>query len=93
MSTFYRRKDHIVTRHIGDETILVPVKNNLADMLNLFVLNAVGECIWNALDEAVDKDALCCAVMATFDVKADQARADTEAFLGELASADLLAEQ
>ena len=89
MKTFCRRDD-IVTRHIGDETILVPVKNNLADMLNLFVLDAVGECVWRALEDLRNMDEICARVCCEFDTDEETARGDCERFIEELVGADLL---
>ncbi len=90
MATNYQRKESIVCRHIGDEVILVPVKNNLADMLNLFVLNPVGECIWDALSKPCSIDQMCIRIQQQFDVDETAARADCESFIGELRRADLL---
>ena len=62
VETFCRR-DGIVARHIGGETILVPVVDNLADLLRIFVLNPVGECIWQNLESPTSLDDLCRAVV------------------------------
>ena len=40
----------IVTRKTGDEYILVPVANNIADMNSVYTLNETGAFIWEQID-------------------------------------------
>lgn len=48
--TIYRKADHIVTRKVMDETLLVPISGDLASMDELYTLNDTGAFIWQALD-------------------------------------------
>ena len=40
----------IVTRKTGNEYVLVPVANNIADMNSVFILNESGAFIWEQID-------------------------------------------
>lgn len=79
-----------VTRQVAGETLIVPVSGNIADLESIFVLNEVGSHIWHLLGSPVTVDDLVRAVVSTFDVKADVARADVLTFLDDLASRRLV---
>jgi hypothetical protein len=40
----------VVTRKTGNEYILVPIANNIADMTSVFTLNDTGTYIWEQID-------------------------------------------
>lgn len=40
----------IVTRKTGNEYVLVPVSNNIADMNSIYTLNETGAFIWELID-------------------------------------------
>jgi hypothetical protein len=40
----------VVTRKTGNEYVLVPVANNIADMDSVFTLNETGAFIWDQID-------------------------------------------
>ena len=46
----YNRNEDFVFRRIGDETILVPIKNNVGDMGAIYNLNELGAFIWEHPD-------------------------------------------
>jgi len=43
----YRHSEDVVTRQIVGETLLVPIRGDLAGSQRLFALDAVGEFIWH----------------------------------------------
>ena len=86
-----RRQDDVILRQIAGEVFLVPIRGRLADLQELFVLNAVGEWIWERLDGEHAADALAQELSAAFEVTSDEARVDLEGFLRELSDAGLLA--
>ena len=85
-----RRLDDVIVREIAGEIFLVPIRGRLADLQELFVLNPVGEWIWEHLDGAHPVSALAEGLAATFEVGKEEALADVEAFVGELDEAGLL---
>ncbi|HOB85039.1 MAG TPA: PqqD family protein, partial [Bacteroidales bacterium] len=44
------RSASIVTRKTGDECVLIPVTNNIADMNSVYTLNETGAFIWELID-------------------------------------------
>jgi hypothetical protein len=46
----FKKNKNFVFRQIDDETILVPIKNNVGDMGAIYNLNEVGAYVWMNLD-------------------------------------------
>ena len=46
----FQKNENFVFRQIDDETILVPIKNNVGDMGSIYNLNEVGAFVWEHLD-------------------------------------------
>lgn len=90
--TVFRKEENIVSRLILDETILVPIAGNLADMQCIFALEAVSAFIWEQIDGQRDLDALCSLILAEFAVEGECASSDLRDFLQELQSAGLIRE-
>ena len=85
-----RHIQDVVVREIAGEVFVVPIRGRLADMDELFVLNSVGQWIWQRLDGTVSTEELAEGVSASFEVEVDDARTDVAAFIGELEAAGLL---
>lgn len=86
----YKREEHIVTRDIVGETILVPIRGKLADMQRIFTLNGVGAYIWSNLDGERSLGDICECLQSEFEVESDQAKSDMSDFISELVEADLI---
>ena len=86
----YSRLPDIVPRRIAGDTILVPVRGELARLERIFVLDAVGEHIWEALDGQRTTWELLESVLACFDIDEATARADLGEFLADLGDAGLI---
>lgn len=80
------KKLQMASKIVGDETVLVPLQSNVADLSVMFTLNEVGSFIWEQLDSATALNTLVDAVVAEFDVDKDTAQADVTAFIAELES-------
>ena len=83
----YIQNKDVVKRHVAGETFLIPIRDRLADMRNIYVLHGVGEFIWDRLGE--DAEGICEAVAAEYAVGREDAKRDTEEFLSELEGAGL----
>ena len=46
----YRKDASVVSRVIEDENILVPIRQNVADLESIYTLNEVGAHIWDLID-------------------------------------------
>lgn len=81
----YRRQDHVLSRHVVGETLLVPVRGKLADLQRLFTLNPVAEFVWERLDGARSVAQIAGEVSDAFDVTREQAEKDIGDFVQRLA--------
>jgi hypothetical protein len=86
-------EDAVVSRHIAGETILVPIRGLLADMQKIYVLDTVGELIWQNLDGKRNVKEISREVLKAFEVGAEEAEADTVEFLAALVRERLVAER
>lgn len=80
----YKRNEDFVYRKIEDETILVPIKNNVGDMGSIYNLNEVGAFIWEHLDGEKTLEDLKNMVTAEFDVSDQEAEEDLIQFVDDL---------
>ena len=88
----YRRRDNVVCRRIAGETLLIPIRGNLVDMQRLFVLEGAGDFIWEMIDGSRTTDDIRKAITGHFDMAAQDAGADLDEFITELAQRELIAE-
>lgn len=79
-----KAKTEMAAKVVGKETVLVPLKENVAELSEMFTLNEVGSFIWEQLDSAASLDELVDAVVAEFEVDKETAAADVTAFVSEL---------
>jgi len=50
LQKYYKRNENFVFRNIDNETILVPIKDNVGDMGFIYNLNEVGAFVWEHID-------------------------------------------
>jgi hypothetical protein len=93
LSRIYLREKDIVSREIAGETILVPIRGNLADMQHIFTLNPVGAYIWELLDGDNNLSHILDKLLEDFDTSPDQAEADIIDFLDQVTEAGLVVEK
>ena len=92
MKKRFKKLDNIVTRKVAEETLLVPISGNLADMQRLFVLDLLGEFIWEQLDGRNDLNKISLKILAEFEVEKEIAEADLNEFINQLLDASLIEE-
>jgi len=70
---------------VSGETLLVPVRGQVAQCDHIFILNRTGSFLWSRLDGTRTVDELVCLVSETFEGATEQdARADVETFLASM---------
>jgi hypothetical protein len=80
----YQRNENFVFRRIEDETILVPIKDNVGDMGSIYNLNEVGALVWERLDGQKTLRDIRDTVVAQFEVSTQEAQADICEFINQL---------
>ena len=80
----YRKNPHMVSRLMGDEFILVPVRRDVADLESIFTLSGTGVRIWELLDGQLAGRELRDRLVEEFEVGQEEAEADVIEFLQQL---------
>jgi hypothetical protein len=86
----FTRDQSAVTRRIAGETVIVPVRNDVADLDSIYTLNETGSFVWDLLDGKHTVAELIEAVVAEFEVARDVAAADVNRLIGSLRDEGLL---
>jgi hypothetical protein len=84
------RIDQVVVRDIAGETLLIPIRSNVAQLDSVFVLNETGKFIWENIDGTNSVHGIVTLMCDTFEVAGEEAEADVTEFVGLLASAGLV---
>ncbi len=80
----YRRNPDFIYRKIAEETILVPVHKDVAEMDHIFSLNEIGAFVWEQLENPKTLDELVSSILDEFLVSLDDAHSDLEPFIGDM---------
>lgn len=83
-------KDGFVLRQVADTWVVMPLGQMSLDFNGMLTLNETGALLWKALEQGGDTEALVSALTAEYDVSAEVAREDVEAFLERLMNAGCL---
>lgn len=78
------RSPSVVTRKTGNEYIIVPVTDNIADMDSIFTLNETGAFIWEQIDGEKSVEEIIRLVVDEFEIDRDTATKDVLGFLGTM---------
>ncbi|HEX2970324.1 MAG TPA: PqqD family protein [Bacteroidales bacterium] len=74
----------IVTRKTGNEYVLVPVSNNIADMNRVYTLNETGAFIWEQIDGKKTIEEVIEALTSEYEISEEEARNDVFEFIENL---------
>lgn len=83
LARFVRNQD-VVSRKIGGELIIVPIRSGVGDLNSLYTLNPVGSVLWDFMNERHTVTEMVERVCEEFEVTPPQAQQDIEAFLDSL---------
>jgi len=78
------RSPSVVTRKTGNEYVLVPVTNNIADMTSVYTLNETGTFIWELIDGKKSVEELIEAVIDKYDIDRETATRDVFSFINKM---------
>jgi methyltransferase-like protein len=80
----FSHSPNIVTRKTGNEYILVPVANNIADMNSVYTLNETGAFIWEQFDGKRSLKEIIDSLVEEYDVDYDSASKDVAEFVDNM---------
>lgn len=82
--TVFQHAQNIVTRKTGNEYVLVPVANNIADMDSVFTLNETGAFIWELIDGKRTVEELIAELTSEYEISAEEAEKDVLEFIEDM---------
>ena len=81
LKTILSHSSSIVTRKTGNEYVLVPITNNIADMNSVYTLNETGAFIWEQIDGKRDIEELIITLTEEYDIDFENASKDVFSFI------------
>lgn len=86
----YRHAAGVVSRQVGDESILVPITHNVGDLDYIYTLSPVAARVWSLIDGTRAVREIAEVISAEYDVTPEQAAADIEELVSDLVEVSLL---
>jgi len=86
----YKKNEDFVFRKIKNETILVPIKDNVGDMSSIYNLNEVGAFVWELLDGEKPLSDIKNMIVGEFNVSSQKAEEDLCEFVSQLKEIDAI---
>ena len=74
----------IVTRKTGNEYVLVPIANNIADMHSVFTLNETGAFIWEQINGERSVEEIIAALTSEYNIENESAEKDVFTFIEDM---------
>jgi hypothetical protein len=84
LDKIYKRDENFVFRKIEDETILVPLKDNVGDMGSIYNLNEVAAFVWEQLDGQKSLGDIKHRLVEEFEVSTVEAGDDLSEYIVQL---------
>jgi hypothetical protein len=81
LANLFHQKSHFIAQRMGDEIMLVELKDEVVDFNRYLTLNEVGAFIWDELEENESLDSLANKVIAAFDVTKEAVLEDLKIFI------------
>lgn len=79
-----QRSPGIIARRTGDEYVLVPVTDNIADMTSMYTLNETAAFVWDRIDGSSTADEIARALADEYGQDIETTRQDVLACIGDL---------
>jgi len=76
----------IVTRKTGNEYVLVPITNNIADMNSVYTLNETGAFLWEHIDGKRTVEEIINALIKEYDIDKQNAESDVLDFIDNMSN-------
>jgi hypothetical protein len=81
---YNKKSDSIVSRKIGDEFILVPIKQDVGDLESIYTLNETAARIWELIDGKMKVREIKEKILQEFEVTPNKAERDLIEHLQQL---------
>jgi len=84
LKSVFSHSPDIVTKKTGNEYVLVPVANNIADMNSVYTLNETGAFIWELIDGTRNVEEIINSLVEEYNIDRQTATADILEFAENL---------
>ena len=88
--TVFAHSGEFVLRSVGDEGVLVPIRNRVGDLDSVYVMSPVAVRIWSLIDGRTDVEAMVARVREEYDVEPAVAAQDVNELMAALEEAELI---
>ncbi len=79
-----QRSPGIIARRTGDEYVLVPVTDNIADMTSMYTLNETAAFVWDRIDGSATVEEIATALADEYGEDIETTRRDVVACIEDL---------
>jgi hypothetical protein len=86
----YRKSESVVSRRIGDEFVMVPIRQDVGDLSSIYVLNDVAARIWELIDGTLTVASMIERIVAEYEVSTREAEEDIRGYLEQLEHAKMI---
>ena len=93
LKTILSHSKSIVTTKTGNEYVLVPVANNIADMNSVYTLNETGAFIWEHINGENSVEDIINKMMAEYEVDFLTASEDVYSFIDDMSKYLIIREE
>ena len=84
LKSILSQSTEIVTRKTGNEYVLVPITNNIADMNSVYTLNETGAFIWEHIDGKRTVEEIITKLMNEYEIDKQNAESDVFIFISNM---------
>jgi hypothetical protein len=88
----YKKSDSMVFRKIGEEFILVPIRQNAGDLDSIYTLNETAAYVWDLIDGQTTVGEIKEKILEAFEVTTEDAEQDLKEHLRQLMTLKAIAE-
>lgn len=80
-----------VARNIGNEVVIVPIRQRVEDLASVFVLRDAGAHVWELIDGTASVDRIATRVASDYRIASERAARDVDEFLASLEAEGIVA--
>ena len=90
LDKIYKKNENFVFRKIENETILVPIKDNVGDMGSLYNLNEVAAFVWEQINGKTSLQEIKNQLLEKYEISARDAGNDLSEYIAQLEEIDAI---
>jgi hypothetical protein len=90
LQKFFSKGSDLVTRDIGGETIIVPVRDGVGDLNSIYTLDELASRIWQLIDGRTHVKEMVETITEEYEVSEEEATKDISEYLDILEKANLI---